>query len=93
MGETAPLSGAGHPAPIPEEHRRAVQVVRLDGPSPAELAGIDKPGRRDRQVLIQASAAGVTFPVASGGVLGVSDRSGLSYAACSVSLGVCVRRG
>ncbi len=72
MGKAAPLSGAGHPAPVPEEHRRAVQVVRLDGPSAAEPASVDEPGRRDRQVLIEVSVPGATFPVASGGVLGGS---------------------
>jgi len=46
--------------------------VRLDGPSAADLASVDEPGRRDRQVLIKVSVAGVTFPVASGGVLGGS---------------------
>ena len=41
---------------------RAVQVVRLEGPSAVELADIDEPARRDDQVLIEVSAAGVTFP-------------------------------
>ena len=41
---------------------RAVQVVRLEGPSAVELVDIEEPKRRDDQVLIEVGVAGVTFP-------------------------------
>ena len=41
---------------------RAVQVVRLEGPSAVELVDIEEPKRGDDQVLIEVGVAGVTFP-------------------------------
>ncbi len=41
---------------------RAVQVVRLEGPSAVEVVDVEEPASRDDQALIEVSFAGVTFP-------------------------------
>jgi NADPH2:quinone reductase len=41
---------------------RAVQVVRLDGPSAVEVVDVPEPTPGDGQVLIEVHAAGVTYP-------------------------------
>jgi NADPH:quinone reductase len=41
---------------------RAVQVVRLDGPSAVEVRDVDEPQRGPDQVLVDVRAAGVNFP-------------------------------
>jgi NADPH2:quinone reductase len=41
---------------------RAVQVVRLEGPSAVEVAEVADPVPGDGQVLVEVHAAGVTYP-------------------------------
>jgi NADPH2:quinone reductase len=41
---------------------RAVQVVRLDGPSAVTVAEVDDPKPQDGQVLIEVHAAGIAYP-------------------------------
>ncbi len=41
---------------------RAVQVVRLDGPSSIEVRDLPEPARAPQQVLVDVAAAGVNFP-------------------------------
>ena len=41
---------------------RAIQVVRLDGPSAMELRDVADPVPASDQVLVAVTAAGVAFP-------------------------------
>jgi NADPH:quinone reductase len=43
-------------------HVRAVQVVRLDGPSAVEVRDVPEPERGPDEVLVEVKAAGVNFP-------------------------------